>query len=195
MENLVLSDTLRIIDVSPHLPLTEYLNQPTSILALLAIVLSAASLLFSVIWNRRTFNLTKKHNVLSVKPLLTVHTQLLDDNKFLISLTNEGLGPAYIREVTFLYNNKTYNSFNDIYIIKKQESRINVDGIFGTFIASSLGKGARFIIFMSKANQEIGLHDYRVFFDHIGIRIIYNDIYENQSLFEDKFNLISSKEE
>ncbi len=68
------------------------------VIALVAVVVS--------FWQ---LQLTHKHNRLSVKPYFDAHL-IQVDSVLTVSFSNEGFGPAIIKQMSFVYNGKTYSS-------------------------------------------------------------------------------------
>lgn len=91
------------------------MKEPNNIIALLAIVVSIAALIFSVIYSRRTLKITIKHNKLSVEPILSIYSHSCNnDNKYDAFLRNAGMGPAILTSIKYLYKNNKYKSIFDL---------------------------------------------------------------------------------
>jgi hypothetical protein len=80
---------------------------------LAAIIVSIFSIWFSVLYSRKTLNLTKEHNKKIVEPMLT-HLYMLDirGNSQSLQIKNCGFGPALIKSVIFSVDGKQYEKFN-----------------------------------------------------------------------------------
>lgn len=75
-----------------------------------SIILISISALFVSIWQ---INISQNHNKLSVKPYLDYHlTQI--DSVLSVNISNSGFGPAIIKKITFIHNDKKYNSLEKL---------------------------------------------------------------------------------
>lgn len=80
---------------------TNILNN-SDYIALSAIFVSISSVMISIIYNRKTYKLSKINTVLSKKPLLAA--KIFSDIKtgeIEVGIENNGLGPAIIKEIKF----------------------------------------------------------------------------------------------
>ena len=110
-DSIHIADTVMVIEINESISFFQYISQPNTIIAIVAIFVSITAVIFSIIYNRKTFNLTKKHNILSTKPILT--SEIVKDyssGEIIIALANNGLGPAQIKRISFRYLN--YHNLN-----------------------------------------------------------------------------------
>ncbi|MBL4561633.1 MAG: hypothetical protein JKX79_11690 [Labilibaculum sp.] len=74
--------------------------------------------------------LTRKHNRLSVKPILSFESkQSLNDNRYTCSVGNRGLGPALIDSISLYYKKELIGCLNDSEVWDKLEKKLNIDRI------------------------------------------------------------------
>ncbi|MFT5971138.1 MAG: hypothetical protein ACI8ZO_001657 [Flavobacteriales bacterium] len=93
------------------------------ILVFTAIIISILSLIISVLFNRKTLNMTIDHNKKSVIPAITFHRREdADDKSFSLSISNSGLGPAIITNISFAYKSETYS---DIFTLLEKNTSIS----------------------------------------------------------------------
>ena len=94
-----------------------------------AIIVSICALIFSVIYNRKTYSLTKEHNKKTVEPklseLYTVDLRHADKEPAFQSLQikNSGFGPGVIKSLTFTVNDKPYKEIKTLI----KENLLNLD--------------------------------------------------------------------
>ena len=104
LDSLNLSRTF--VDVKVHETSNVFgqcLFQPDTLVALLALLVSVVA----IVYNRKTYKLTKENNVLSAKPLLEVdYSTNSNSGEISVQLINNGLGPAQIKNISFNSNGK-----------------------------------------------------------------------------------------
>lgn len=124
-DSIHIADTVMVIEINEPISFFQYISQPNTIIAIAAIFVSITAVIFSIIYNRKTFNLTKKHNILSTKPILT--SEIVKDyssGEIIIALANNGLGPAQIKRISFRYLN--YHNLN----LKSLINDLLINGVF-----------------------------------------------------------------
>lgn len=131
-------DTIKVLSVNPPMTFGECLRDPSTIIAICAVVISVIGLGLAL-W---TGYLTRKHNRLSVEPILDIYSILLDDKQCLsLDLENNGLGTAILNTVKFHYNNVEYNNMLDIIDTKKITYKYEISSFHssddGTTISSN----------------------------------------------------------
>lgn len=136
-----------------------------------AVVLIALSALFVSVWQIRV---THTHNKLSVKPLLDYFVEQADST-LTVSISNRGIGPAIIKEISFNYEGKDYYSLEDL-LVGSGEIK-NRLGSFQFAKNSVLANGDSKLLVQLKNREVRGI---KVF-------LIYETIYEEQGEFEFKF--------
>lgn len=88
--------------------------------AIIALGVSIISLIYTAWYGRKTFNLTKKHYIKTVEPLLTdLYTINNDkDNRAIplhsYDIKNSGFGPAVMKTLTFTINEKSYRDIHTL---------------------------------------------------------------------------------
>ena len=80
-------------------------------LVIIAILISVLSLIFAILYNRKTLRITIEHNTKTIMPDITFNRAFNKDEcttKF--TITNSGFGPAIIKSISFNYQNIEYKS-------------------------------------------------------------------------------------
>ncbi len=72
-------------------------------------VIALCALVVSVLQTRIQHN----HNKLSVKPYLDSST-IQEDSTLVVTITNEGIGPAIIKNMSFIHQDKTYTNLYEL---------------------------------------------------------------------------------
>lgn len=95
----------------------------TTIIAIAAVSISFFSMLFSVLYARKSLRITISHNQKTVRPALSSYGYAHFDNlsKYLIKhdIKNSGLGPAILEDLKFTIENK---EFETLHALLKQEN-------------------------------------------------------------------------
>ncbi len=163
---------------------TEYLLQPSSIISIIAIVVSVIAVLFSIKYNRKSLKMAHKHNMLSVRPIINTTIALQKKPTFI--LENNGIGPAFIKKISFTYKDKTAENISTLLDLIKHENNfpnININYSENKLKSSfSLSEKSKIIIFstdLSKENME-DIQQFNRIFEKIGTSILYSDIYKNE---------------
>ncbi len=93
------------------LPRTEKLSH-------FAVVIIAVSAVVVSVWQGRIsekhLEIAREHNRLTVKPYLDFFTGWENENKWVIILSNEGIGPAIVKSIEYSYDNKTYTHWDAV---------------------------------------------------------------------------------
>lgn len=176
----------------PQDSIIDFLKEPSTIIAIIALIVSVLSLIFSASYNRRSLNLTKEHNMLSVKPFFLVTTGVVD-NHYCIKLSNEGFGAGIFENLTYTFNNKIYTSLWDVVKIKHRElgvaRLIDINDRAG-FPAKGavIGVGGFFDLFyaINPIDGKFTVTSYNSFFKGIFVNIKYKDIYENEYIIDEE---------
>jgi len=77
-----------------------------------AIVFIAVMAVVVSIWQVR---ISQEHNKLSVKPFMDSFTGWVSAEEWMITLTNEGVGPAIIVGIDYNVNGKTYKNWDSVF--------------------------------------------------------------------------------
>jgi len=70
LTTILQNDTVKVMVLDNTKTFVEYIKEPSSIIAFVAIVLSLFGIIFSVFYNRKTIDLSIKHTKLSIEPIL-----------------------------------------------------------------------------------------------------------------------------
>ena len=83
-----------------------------------AVVLIAVSAVVVSVWQGRIsekhLEIAREHNRLTVKPYLDFFTGWVGSDKWVITLSNEGIGPAVVKSIKYTYQGKTYTDWDAI---------------------------------------------------------------------------------
>jgi len=166
--------------------------EPSTIVAICALVVSILGLYLAVRYNRRTIRITEHHNRLSVRPSLVVHYyRKSKDNEEYALLKNEGLGPAYLKKIEYGYKGKTYFSMAD-HINENCTSQI--DKIDAEQSATSkiadfvLSKDSEIQLFRIKYYEKINLEDIEGVCQLLEINIRFKSIYDQDYFYRKVLN-------
>lgn len=136
-----------------------------------AVIIIALSALFVSIWQVR---LGHQHNKLSVKPYLDHHI-VQTDSMMVVSFSNNGFGPAIIKEISFFSNGQKFDTLEEY--LKSSGEIKNRKGSYnygeGTIVASNSDN----LVVKLVGTQ---LRD-------VEVRIRYVDIYEEEGQFNFSF--------
>jgi hypothetical protein len=151
----------------------------TSDIIALASIFVALLAFSSAIWQA---NLMRKHNKLSVIPLLAISVNM--HNKFELTLLNAGLGPAIIKEFSVYFDGKlvALNPREDVY-----GEILNVLNASYTcylpFVKGGIPINSNESLLC--VEPEIGCYDQvKDLSDRIGIKVVYTSIYGGNELEE-----------
>ena len=190
IDSLTVNCSYRIIDKSYIIQLIQSITQPDTILAIIAIVIS----IVAIYYNRQTFILNKKHNILSSKPLLVSFLEAeVESGNFAIGIANNGLGPAIIEDILIKYNDKLFKDFrvliNEI-SLQEIDYSYTLNEIKITNLTTEYCLSEKANIIFLKFNICDTKPEYRdLFFRkiiHFEINLKYNDIYGTKYELNDK---------
>ncbi len=86
-----------------------------TIIAICALIVSIVSITIGVRYNRKSLEMTKEHNMLSVMPQKNMlHKSSYVENTSELIISNNGLGPALIESVYYYLEGKEYRSFDQL---------------------------------------------------------------------------------
>jgi len=164
----------------------NWIQQPNSVIAILAIFISLFGLVFSVIYNRKTIKITIRHNELSVKPLLQFSV-LVDNNVGLIKydLSNRGLGPALFDYLVYKYEDETYNNINELFNSLKDRIKTSKDLNYNIDYRelkknTVISANDTIQLFSIKLKPENYTDSTAKLIENVNIEIFYRDMYNNQ---------------
>ena len=136
-----------------------------------AVVFIAVLALFVSIWQVRVGH---RHNQLSVKPYLDFHIDQ-SDSSLLVSFSNEGFGPAIIKELTFEYEGVTYPRLETY--LKATGELDNVRHMYNYSPNTIVASGSEKLLVKLKGSDVRG----------VKVRMKYEDIYKKQDEFQFTF--------
>jgi len=83
-------------------------NRVVSVSALVTSAITVMALVYQSNLVRKQNEIIQKEQLASVMPYLVMRLEKCDGNSFGLTLSNKGLGPAFIDEVNIIYNDTTY---------------------------------------------------------------------------------------
>ncbi|MEM8886855.1 MAG: hypothetical protein AAGD28_02635 [Bacteroidota bacterium] len=135
------------------------------------VLIIALSALVVSVWQMSSM---EEHNKLSVRPLLDFHVYT-DDSIRSVSFSNEGLGPAIVKKISFSKNGK---SFDRAYDMLKYLGRLDdISASYNYSKNSVVSPGANKLI--------LGVRDFK----YLGVRveIVYESIYKEKFFLDFSF--------
>ncbi len=173
----------------------------------LAVIISIFALGLSTFLHFRTYSLSKRQGVASVKPFLDVRSTInIEKMEIIVKLGNYGIGPAFLKSFKYKYINESFNTFKEYLlninnIIKdqlQQEMLINntslceddinnrlfpTDNTHITYelrlYNNAIGVGEEKTLLKISANEKKAFEKLRNKLSKITIYSEYMDIYEN----------------
>ncbi len=136
-----------------------------------AVVFIAVLALFVSIWQVRVGH---RHNQLSVKPYLDFHIDQ-SDSTLHVSFSNEGFGPAILKELTFEYEGVTYPRLETY--LKATGEIDNVRMMYNYSRNTVVASGSEKLLVKLKGSGVRG----------VKVRMKYEDIYEKSDEFQFTF--------
>jgi len=134
LSQIVLSDTLKVLSINPPRTFVECLTDPSTVIAICAILISIIGLWVSVKYSRATLNHTITHNKLSIEPFFEIYGNF-ETTSIKMIIKNVGFGTAIIKSMLFKNENKTYNVILDL--INDKEIPFNEDVVVGSDLLRS----------------------------------------------------------
>lgn len=188
MYDLPISDTVKFVDITPPLTLMEYVSQPSSLIAITAIIISVIAVFLSVRQYSKILDLTKTHNILSVRPLITSSCSFGDDNKYLLELRNAGVGPCIILSLVYIYKGHKEESFCDLAERLLLEKGYSKEAMFYDFAVNHCISSGQSVELFSTSIPRDELKDLKYdqldmlnsIFSQIEFEIEYEDIYHTR---------------
>lgn len=136
-----------------------------------AVILIALSALVVSVWQVR---ISHQHNKLSVKPFLDFHINQVD-SILNVSFSNQGVGPAILKEISFKTEEKTYQRLEE-WLRDNGEIR-NRLGSYNYNANTVVAPGDDKLLVILKGNTIRG----------VKVRLVYWSIYEEEQLLEFTF--------
>lgn len=168
----------------------DYLPQDKDSFELLISVCAIIVAIFAFITSVCQAYFTRRHNKLSVKPILSVEFNLAykNDDDFGISLKNNGIGPAILKDLKVFVEGKLASNFSRdnwekvfelIQIPKNWEPLISCTTIKPDYSISA-GDKKQLLKINKKGLETNTLEDMRNFLKKLKIQITYESIYGEQ---------------
>lgn len=125
LNSVLQNDTVKVLVLDNQKSVGEWIAQPTTMIAIAAVLLSLAGIITSIISLFKTI----KHNKLSVEPLLLIKNRLDNNsNSIQVILKNNGIGTAKINLFEIRYKDKIFNDFQAVF--KENKIDKNYDTTF-----------------------------------------------------------------
>jgi len=163
----------------------------SDIIPISALLLAVLSLVITGVSNRKTYNLSKHHNELSVRPIL--NTTLKHDNEtneIVVEIQNNGLGPAIIEKINYSFNKM--NSYEFLKILKKIDSNSFLRGkdtFIGEYSGHCISSGQIIPIFRHTIKTEYYQDKVIADLKKIEITILHTNMYNSQFKFKEKLGV------
>jgi phosphoribosylaminoimidazole (AIR) synthetase len=165
---------------------SEYLLEPTTLIAIFALIVSIVGLGIAIRYNRKTLYMNYIHNKLSVKPfLILLHDSDTLTKQETLSVQNCGTGPAILKSVQYIIEDREYPEMFDL--MEKELVNIlqqmNLDSKL-----SNMGNGHVIAaqqerqIFIINYDPEIETELALVIQNKVKVKIEYKSIYEEDFL-------------
>lgn len=192
MEPITFADTLKVIAINPPVTFFDYIKEPNSVIAIIAVLLSVTALILTVLYNRKTYQLTKIHNTLTVKPIL-VYSCNYHSGSIIFSIRNVGTGPGQINSLIFQHGDRTFKNISKVISFLQENGQdLTTPGIIGGFVNDTcLGCGQEMEFYKVKPT-ETNFKKTLKGFEGVTFHLKYTDIYAND--FELHEDLVSSFE-
>ncbi len=169
----------------------NYLNiliETSDIISVSALIVSIIALIIGIRYNRKTYELTKKHNILSNKPV--VSTKFIYNyvtGVFEIGIENNGIGPAFIDNIVFTSKKQESNKIKDL--VDGLHSSFGGDYNFNSKNQYHMSFSKRYCLSEKSYNMiykdeilDYTKEELKILYNEIGdfkVKIFYSDIYDN----------------
>jgi len=159
--------------------------EATNVIAICAAIIATASLFVAV----RQTSLTRRHNRLSVRPVLSMYRMEFKNKPVEYILRNQGIGPATIKKFEIILDDKIVSptSGNIIYdlVAKLDIPRENVTGhLISENEPISSGKDISIVQFTGSDNNEELNRELVKILPRVKFRITYTSMYEEYFVYE-----------
>lgn len=172
------NDTVRVLVLDNQKSFVEYFKEPNTLIAFSAIVLSLVGIIATII----TLSITIRHNKLSVVPILSISTHLVDKtNTINIEIINCGLGTATITEISLIYNDITYlrNDFKKLLEMNNIISNSNLR-LYSFTDKSPISSNQRIPLFISDIAEDYNYYKINDIFSKTKISVDYLTLYNER---------------
>lgn len=139
------------------------------------------SLLTLIVFIYQT-NIIRKEQSLSVLPYLTLGNQGYGSPNYQLQLKNDGIGPAFIREVSILYEDETYEMDLPTFLYEHMPAMDTISNILHSNIYSGqLIPAGRIIPILQVNNSQESAYALSTLLKPLDLelRIIYESVYED----------------
>lgn len=185
LNTVLQNDTVKVFVLDNHKTAFEYIKEPNTIIAILAIVVSIIGLWISVRYNRKTLEHTIKHSKLSVEPLIIVSTELsLVKQYVLIEIQNCGIGTAIITKIGFSYKDKPSVNLFKLFIENNYiPDKINAS--FGYYDENQpVSANSTLSVYKNRIENETAHSECFDFFKELTIYIEYETLYQEKRIYK-----------
>lgn len=109
---LLQSSPLKVLVVDNHKSFIDCLTEPSTIIAIAAILVSIIGLYITARYSRKTLEQTIRHNKISVEPLFITSITRVNDYEMEFEIHNTGLGTAIIESFKIVVGDCEYDRFS-----------------------------------------------------------------------------------
>jgi len=152
---------------------SDYIASTSTVIALLALIIT--------IFQLRS---ARKHNILSVRPLISMHVERDDVLKY--SFENKGLGPAIVAQATFIIgdnrlDNPTYEQLQSaLSLIKGTDFAIFKYEYHLPVVGAAYKVGEKIdILQFNTIEKERNAELYKILEESVEIQLIYQSLYQD----------------
>jgi hypothetical protein len=181
------NDTIKVIVLDSPKTVIDYLKEPNTVIAILAILLSVFSLFYSVYYNSKTLKHTIRHNKLSVEPALKNFRYIDSKTKTIkIEIVNCGLGTAIINEISLIYKDVTYtrNDFKELLERNNILSK-SIIRLYSYTDISPIASNERIRLFYSDIEEDENYYKINDIFSETIISVDYMTLYNEKKNHKD----------
>lgn len=166
-----------------HQAITNYNNMSPEIIISIASAVVAISAVIVTIWQS---TLMRRHNKLSVKPILNFQVQSVKSHGFIgMRLSNDGFGPAIIEEICLFIDNEFigHSNFKTWMLVLKKLKIVNSGFVLHTITQNHSILSGRSInlIYLDKTKlTENSIKNFKLLRKHLHITVSYKSIYNEK---------------
>ncbi|MEP5613314.1 MAG: hypothetical protein ABJP45_13765 [Cyclobacteriaceae bacterium] len=136
-------------------------------LSQIGIIIIALAAVFVAVWQVK---ILQDHNKLSVRPLMDFLLVTNEDSVLNVSISNRGIGPAIIQEISYTYQDSVHREWYGILSAADLLEATTTQMNYGKNTVLSPNTEFKILGVKKKNHQQIG----------ISVKIIYQSIYEEE---------------
>lgn len=122
LNSVLQNDTVKVLVLENQKSLIEYIKEPNTLIAIVAILISVLGFIYSVRYSRKTLkqseeynNKNLEHNIKSIEPILGIPYHISYNEGFIkINMVNGGLGTAIVKKFSIVYQCEVFTDFSKL---------------------------------------------------------------------------------